>query len=104
MSDRKVDSQHRKARLLRYTSEQTALASHTTEPLGRSQACVTRWLQLPRFDCPSSPRENALRLPRTEIDKIANVVKDSRRDQDQAIEAIQQSAVTGNNLHCVFET
>src|SRR6516162_1806208 len=52
----------------------------------------------------SPSRENALRLPRSEIDKIADVVKDSRRDQNQAIEAIQQTAMPRNDLRCVFET
>ena len=49
MSDRKVNSQHRKARLLRHAFEQTAFASHAAKPLGRSQPSVTRWLQLPWF-------------------------------------------------------
>src|SRR5258707_5157103 len=52
----------------------------------------------------SPPGENALRLPRSEIDKIANVVKDSRRDENEAIEAIQQSAVPRDELGGVFET
>jgi hypothetical protein len=49
MSDREVNSQERKARLLRHAFEQTALAPHAAKPLGRSQPGVTRWLQLPRF-------------------------------------------------------
>ena len=94
MSDREVNSQHRKARLLRHAFEQTAFASHAAKPLGRSQPSVTRWLQLPWFHW-HHPRENALRLPSAETDKITDVVKHSRRDQNQAIEAIQQSAVPG---------
>ena len=53
---------------------------------------------------PLALKENALRLPRAETDKVTDVVKHSRRDQDQAIEAIQQSAVTGDELGGVFET
>src|ERR1044071_8605545 len=42
VSNRKVNSQDRKARLLRCAFEQTAFASHAAKPLGRSQASVTR--------------------------------------------------------------
>src|SRR5262245_3466582 len=104
MSERKVNSQYRKARLLRHAFEQTALASHAAKPLGRSQASVTRWLELPRFHRTSKPGENSLRLSRPETDKITDIMKHSRCDQNQAIEAIQQSAVTGNELRCVFKT
>src|ERR687891_196027 len=49
MSDRKVNSQYRKARLLRDALEQAALASHAAKPFARSETSVTRRLQLPRF-------------------------------------------------------
>src|SRR5262252_9718938 len=49
------------------------------------------------------PGENSLRLPRAETDKITDVVKHSRRDQNQAIEAIQQSAMTRNQFRSVFQ-
>src|SRR6478672_1252434 len=52
----------------------------------------------------SPARENSLRLSRAETDKITDVVKHSRRDQNQAIEAIQQSAVPWDELGGVFET
>ena len=51
---------------------------------------------------PLALKENALRLPNAENDKVTDVVKHSRCDQDQAIEAIQQSAVTGNELRRVL--
>src|SRR6476646_5019127 len=53
---------------------------------------------------PLALKENALRLPSAETDKITYVVKHSRRDENEAIEAIQQSAVAGDELGGVFET
>src|SRR6478672_251524 len=52
----------------------------------------------------SPARENSLRLSRAETDKITDVVKRSRRDENEAIEAIQQSAVPRDELGGVFET
>src|SRR5215472_17339883 len=49
MSERKVNSQYRKARLLRHAFQQTAFTSHAAKPLGGSQPGVKRWLELPRF-------------------------------------------------------
>src|SRR5882757_3709559 len=57
MSDREVNSQHRKASLLRHALEQTAFASHAAKPLGRGQASVTRRLQLPRFQWHHPPEK-----------------------------------------------
>src|SRR5262245_2551153 len=57
MSDREVNSQYRKTRLLRYAFEQTALASHTAKALGWSQSSVTGWLELPRFPRYHSPEK-----------------------------------------------
>src|SRR5262249_35110216 len=51
----------------------------------------------------SPPGENSLRLPRAETDKITNVVKHSGRNQDQAIETIQQTAVTADEFCGVFQ-
>src|SRR2546430_2709646 len=48
--------------------------------------------------------ENPLRLPNAETDKITDVVNHRRRYEDEAIEAIQQSAVPRDELGGVFET
>jgi hypothetical protein len=53
---------------------------------------------------PLALKENALRLPNAETDKVTDVVKHSRRDQDQTIEAIQQSAVSRDELGGVLQT
>jgi hypothetical protein len=53
---------------------------------------------------PLALKKNALRLPNAETDKVTDVMKHSRCDQNQAIEAIQQSAVTGDKLRRVLET
>ena len=50
------------------------------------------------------PGENSLRLPRPETDKITDIVKDSRRDQNQAVKTIQQTAVTRNKPGSVLQT
>ena len=63
MSDREVNSQQRKACLLRHAFEQTALASHAAKPLGRSQPSITRRLQLPRFHW-HHPRRRFAAAPR----------------------------------------
>src|SRR5437867_5298425 len=47
--------------------------------------------------------ENSLRLTRREPDKIVDVVKDSRRDENQAVKAIQQTAVAWNELGSVLK-
>jgi hypothetical protein len=44
---------------------------------------------------PLALKENALRLPNAETDKITDVVKHSRRDKDQTVKAIQQTAGQG---------
>src|SRR5213075_1716140 len=63
MSDREVNAQYRKASLLRHAFEQAAFASHAAKPLGRSQASVTRWLQLPWFHW-LTPRRKCAAAPR----------------------------------------
>ena len=93
MSDREVNSQHRKTSLLRQTFEQNRSGVARPETARPESAQCHALVAGAKVPLASPPGENALRLPSAETDKITDVVKHSRRDENEAIEAIQQSAV-----------
>ncbi len=89
MSDREVNSQQRKTSLLRQTFEQTALASHAPETARPDSGRCHALVGVATVPWALAPGENSLRLTFGNADKIIDVVKDSRRDQNQAIKTIQ---------------
>ena len=88
---------------MREAFEQAAFAPYAAKPLSWSQACVARGLELPRFHRLRSG-ENSLWLARCESDKIIDVMEHSRRDENQAVKSVQQTAMTGDQFGGVFET
>src|SRR6266508_4037475 len=53
---------------------------------------------------PLALKETALRLTNAETDKVTDIVKHSRRDQNETIEAIQQSTMPRDEFRRVLET
>ena len=106
LSDREVES------IIRSSEKQVCCARLSSKPLSRrtlrNRSAGVRPVSRAGWSCHGSitlkPGENSLRLPRTEFDKIINVVKHCGCDEDQAVKTIQQSAVTGDELRGVFKT
>ena len=104
MSYREVNSEQRKTNMMRDTFEQTALTPHAAEAFTPGSARCHALVEAARVPLSLGSGKNCLRLARCEADKIADIMKDSRCDKDQAVKTIQQTAMTRNELGGVFKT
>jgi hypothetical protein len=103
MRDGQIGANDRECELMRERLEQAALPAHTSETFGRREAGIVRGFKFPRLHLISETSENSLRLAGPEADKVADVMKHRGRDQNDAVEAVEQSAVAGNQFRRVFE-
>lgn len=103
MGDGEVTPQQAKTEMMRNIFEQTALAADAAKTFGRRQAGVARGLELPRFHCSGSAK-NSFLLGGCESDKIIDVMKDCRRDKDEAVEPIEKTAMAGDYFGGVLQT
>ena len=62
-----------------------------------------RWFEAPIFHGLSSAAKNSRRLIKAESAEVIDVVKYGRRDQEQTVESIKQSAMTRNAHPHVFD-
>ena len=102
MCNREITLQQRKTSLMRETFKKAAFASDAAEAFAWSKAGVARWTKLPGFHR-LGPRKNSLRLSGSDADKIIDVMKYGRRDENKAVEAIKNAAVTGNEFCGVLQ-
>ena len=97
MRDREVTSNQRKTSMMREAFEKSFFAAHAAKPFaGVRPVSWAGW----RFQgsIRLSAAENLLLLPDSESDKVIDVVEHRRRNKNQAVEPVENAAMSRNEF------